>query len=66
MNKHLNAQIDCKSDVQTGFALKFWRALKSRDTDLAMREMQTYMAGIPYVEGFRQKLAVAATVYVIE
>ena len=47
--------------VQAGFALKFWRALKKGDADLAMREMQTYMAGIPYVEGFKQKLAEAAT-----
>ena len=49
-------------NVQTGFALKFWRALKKGDADLAMREMQAYMAGIPYVEGFKQKLAEAATV----
>mgnify|MGYP002623976707 CR=1 FL=1 len=49
------------SDVQMGFALKFWRALKQGDIDLAMREMQAYMAGIPYVEGFKQKLADAAT-----
>ena len=49
------------SDVQMGFALKFWRALKQGDVDLAMREMQAYMAGIPYVEGFKQKLADAAT-----
>ncbi len=49
------------SDVQMGFALKFWRALKKGDTDLAMREMQAYLAGIPYVEGFKQKLAEAAT-----
>lgn len=48
-------------DVQAGFALKFWRALKKGDVDLAMREMQTYMAGIPYVEGFKKKLADAAT-----
>lgn len=47
-------------DVQAGFALKFWRALKQGDTDLAMREMQAYMAGIPYVEGFKRKLADAA------
>ena len=45
------------ADVQMGFALKFWRALKKGDTDLAMHEMQRYMAGIPYVEGFKQKLA---------
>ena len=49
------------SDVKTGFAMKFWRALKKGDIDLAMREMQAYMAGIPYVEGFKKKLAEAAT-----
>ena len=49
------------SDVQAGFALKFWRALKQHDADLAMREMQAYMAAIPYVEGFKKKLAEAAT-----
>lgn len=47
-------------DVQAGFALKFWRALKKADVDLAMREMQAYMAAIPYVEGFKKKLAEAA------
>ena len=49
------------ANVQTGFALKFWRALKRGDVELAMREMQAYMAGIPYVEGFKKKLAEAAT-----
>jgi hypothetical protein len=48
-------------NVQVGFALKFWRALKKGDIDLAMREMQAYMSGIPYVEGFKKKLAEAAT-----
>ena len=48
-------------DVQTGFALKFWKALKAGDIDLAMRELQAYLAGIPYVEGFKKKLADAAT-----
>lgn len=48
-------------DVQTGFALKFWKALRTDDIDLAMREMQAYMAGIPYVEGFKKKLAEAST-----
>jgi hypothetical protein len=47
--------------VKAGFALKFWRALKQGDTEQAMREMQSYLAGIPYVEGFRQKLKDAAT-----
>ena len=49
------------ADVQMGFALKFWRALKQGDIDLAMRHMQAYLAGIPYVEGFKRKLAEAAT-----
>lgn len=49
-------------DVQMGFALKFWRALKADDIDLAMRHMQAYLAGIPYVEGFKEKLKEAATV----
>ena len=48
-------------DVQMGFAAKFWRALKKNDVDEAMREMQAYLAGIPYVEGFKQKLKDAAT-----
>ena len=49
------------ADVQTGFALKFWRALKKGDVNQAMLEMQAYMAGIPYVEGFKEKLKEAAT-----
>jgi hypothetical protein len=49
------------SDVQMGFAAKFWRTLKTGDVDLAMREMQTFMAGVPYVEGFKRKLEDAAT-----
>ena len=48
-------------DVQAGFALKFWRALKRDDIQQAMLEMQAYMASIPYVEGFKKKLAEAAT-----
>ena len=44
------------ADVQMGFALKFWRALKQGDTEQALRQMQAYMAGIPYVEGFKKKL----------
>ena len=49
------------SDVQTGFALKFWKALKAHDIDLAMREMQSYLASVPYVEGFKKKLENAST-----
>lgn len=47
--------------VRAGFALKFWKALKQGDADLAMREMQAYLASIPYVEGFKQKLKNIAT-----
>ena len=49
------------ADVQSGFALKFWRALRNRDIDLAMREMKAYLSGVPYVEGFKQKLQGAAS-----
>ena len=44
------------ADVQMGFALKFWRALRANDLDLALREMQAYLAGLPYIEGFKKKL----------
>lgn len=44
-------------EVQTGFALKFWRALKESDVNLALKEMQAYLAGLPYIEGFKKKLA---------
>ena len=43
-------------NVQTGFALKFWRALKKADIHQALEEMKAYLAGIPYVEGFKKKL----------
>ena len=42
--------------VQKGFALKFWRALKKDDLDTAMQELKAFLAGIPYVEGFKRKL----------
>ncbi len=48
------------SDVQTGFAARFWKALKNHDIETAMQAMQTYLAGVPYVEGFKKKLAEAA------
>ncbi len=44
------------SQVVSGFALKFWQALKKNDLDLALREMQAYFAGLPYVDGFKKKL----------
>ena len=48
-------------NVQAGFALKFWRALKKHDIQAAMEAMQTYLAGVPYVEGFKEKLKDIAT-----
>lgn len=44
------------ADVQAGFALKFWQALKKDDIHQALEEMKAYLAGIPYVEGFKKKL----------
>ena len=39
-----------------GFAMRFWRALKHNDLNTAMEEMKAFLAGIPYVEGFKEKL----------
>ncbi len=44
------------ANVQAGFAVKLWLALKKDDIDLAMSEMKAYFAGLPYVEGFKKKL----------
>ena len=49
------------STVQPGFAVKFWRALKKHDLNGALTEMQAYLEGLPYVHGFKKKLAEAAT-----
>ncbi len=43
-------------EVQMGFAVRFWKALRAKDTDLALRELQAYLEGLPYVEGFKKKL----------
>ena len=43
-------------DVNIGFAKKFWLSLKRGDLDTAMREMKAFLAGVPYVEGFKEKL----------
>lgn len=48
-------------DVQLGCAFKIWRALKNDAVDAAMRELQAYLAGVPYVEGFKKKLGDATT-----
>ena len=42
--------------VRSGFAVRFWRALRANDTDLALRELQAYLEELPYVEGFKKKL----------
>ncbi len=42
--------------VRSGFAVRFWRALRTNDTDLALRELQAYLESLPYVEGFKKKL----------
>ena len=39
-----------------GFAMRFWRALYKNDINTAMYEMTAFLAGIPYVEGFKKKL----------
>lgn len=49
------------ANVQMSFAFKFWKSLKNGDIEQAMREMQAYMAGIPYIEGFKKKLSEVAT-----
>ena len=48
--------------VKLGFALKFWNALKKKDTELAMQEMRSYLAQLPYIEGFKKKLAEVSNV----
>ena len=42
--------------VHVNFAKKFWLSLKKNDLDTAMQEMKAFLAGIPYVEGFKEKL----------
>ena len=44
------------NDVNVGFSYKFFSALGQNDIGLALREMQTYIAGLPYLEGFKKKL----------
>ena len=49
------------SDVQAGFAVRFWRALRQTNTDLALQELQAYLEGLPYVEGFKKKVEEVTT-----
>ena len=48
-------------DVKQGCAYKMWKNLRSGDIDQALRELKAFLAGEPYVEGFKQKLSGAAT-----
>ena len=54
------AYIGIKRNDTQGFALRFWKAIRKDDMDLAMEEMKAFLAGIPYVEGFKEKLKEAA------
>ena len=47
--------------TQKGFALRFWQALRKNDLELALQEMKSFLAAVPYVEGFKKKLEESAT-----
>ena len=47
--------------MRESFSKKFFKALQHRDAEQAMQVLQSYMASIPYVDGFKQKLADAAS-----
>lgn len=47
--------------VKLGCAFKMWKALKNGNVDQALRELKAFLAGVPYVEGFKEKLNEAAT-----
>ena len=48
--------IGIKQNDTSGFAMRFWRSLKRNNIDAAMDELKSFLAGIPYVEGFKKKL----------
>ena len=48
--------IGIKQNDTSGFAMRFWRFLKRNNIDAAMSELKSFLAGIPYVEGFKKKL----------
>ena len=47
--------------VQLGCAFKIWKALEDGDINIALNELKAFLAGVPYVEGFKEKLKDAAT-----
>ena len=55
------AYLGLKLKDTQGFSLQLWRALKKGDIEQAMLELQAYLASLPYVEGFKQKLKDVAT-----
>ena len=50
-----------ENDVRQGGAKKMWLALRDGNIDQALRELKAFLAGVPYVEGFKKKLQDAAT-----
>lgn len=48
-------------NVYAGCAYKMWKALGAGDVNQAMCELKAFLAGVPYVEGFKEKLKDAAT-----
>ena len=48
-------------NVQLGCAYKMWAALRNGDVDQSLKELKSFLAGVPYVEGFKKKLEEAAT-----
>lgn len=49
------------NNVHIGCATKMWMALQKGDIDQTLRELKAFLAGVPYVEGFKQKLAETTT-----
>jgi len=47
--------------VKLGCAFKIFKALNSGNIDQALSELQAFLAGVPYVDGFKKKLSEAAT-----
>ena len=50
-----------QEDVLQGGAQKMWLALRDGDIDRCLGELKAFLAGVPYVEGFKEKLSEAAT-----
>ena len=49
------------SDVQMGFAIRFWQAMKQNDIQKGLFAMKSYLEGLPYIEGFKKKLEDVST-----